>query len=165
MTGHRTTLKAEKINYKVLRKINAEAARLAVIEYLKTNKGNISEAARVFGIQRTVVYDILKKKEEGNLKDRSRTPLHSPCKTPGETEDQVIKAKNQTHLGAKRLSIYLQKYEKIKLPYGTIRHILRRNKSKISYQLKGRRKSEKREFVDWYSAKPFQVVKGRFKIY
>jgi len=163
MTGHRTTLKAEKINYKVLRKINAEAARLAVIEYLKTNKGNISEAARIFGIQRTVVYDILKKKEEGNLKDRSRTPLHSPCKTPGETEDQVIKAKNQTHLGAKRLSIYLQKYEKIKVPYGTIRHILRRNKSKISYQLKGRRKSEKREFVDWYSAKPFQVVQVDLK--
>jgi hypothetical protein len=45
MTGHRTTLKAGKINYKVLRKINPEAARLAVIEYLKTNKGNISKAA------------------------------------------------------------------------------------------------------------------------
>ena len=41
-TGHRTTLKAGKINYKVLRKINPEAARLAVIEYLYTNKGNIS---------------------------------------------------------------------------------------------------------------------------
>lgn len=95
MTGHHTTLKAEKINDQVLRKINAEAARLAVIEYLKTNKGNISEAARVFGIQRTVIYDILKKKEEGNLKDRSRAPLHSPHKTLGETEDQVIEAKTR----------------------------------------------------------------------
>ena len=80
MTGHRTTLKAGEINYKVLRKINPEAARLAVIEYLKTNKGNISEAARVFGIQRTVVYDILKKEGEGDLRDRSRAPLHSPIK-------------------------------------------------------------------------------------
>ena len=43
-TGHRTTLKAGKINYKVLRKINPEAARLAVIEYLKTNKGNKPES-------------------------------------------------------------------------------------------------------------------------
>ena len=93
MTGHRTTLKAEKINCLVLRKINPEAARLAVIEYLKTNKGNISEAARVFGIQRTVVYDILKKKGAGILKDRSRAPLHSPYKTPGETEDQVVEPK------------------------------------------------------------------------
>jgi hypothetical protein len=45
MIGHRTTLKGGKINYQVLRRINPEAARLAVIEYLKTNKGNISEAA------------------------------------------------------------------------------------------------------------------------
>jgi transposase len=72
MTGHHTTWKTGKINYKVLRKINPEAARLAVIEYLSTN---ISEAARIFGIQRTVVYDILKKEEEGDLEDRSR-PLY-----------------------------------------------------------------------------------------
>jgi hypothetical protein len=36
----------------------------------------------------TVVYDILKKKEEGNLKDQSRAPLRSPYKTPGETESE-----------------------------------------------------------------------------
>lgn len=52
-TGHRTNQSIGQINYKALRKINPEAARLAVIEYLKTNKGNISDAARVFGIQRT----------------------------------------------------------------------------------------------------------------
>ncbi|MDP2960122.1 MAG: hypothetical protein Q8N71_01750, partial [candidate division Zixibacteria bacterium] len=59
------------------------------------------------GLQRTVVYDILKKKKEGDLKDRSRAPLHSPYKTPDKIEDKVVKAKNQTHLGPKRLSIYL----------------------------------------------------------
>ena len=74
MTGHRTTWKAGKINYKVLGKINSEAARLTVIEYLSTDKGNISEAVRTCGIQRTVVYDILKKKKEGDLKDSSRAP-------------------------------------------------------------------------------------------
>jgi len=105
MIGHRTTLKGGKINYKVLRRINPEAARLAVIEYLKTNKGNISEAARVFGIQRTVVYDILKKEEEGDLRDQSRAPLRSPYKTPAEIEDRVVEAKNQTPLEAKRLSV------------------------------------------------------------
>ncbi len=51
MTEHRTTWKVGKIDYKLLRKINPEAARLAVIEYLFTNKGNISEAARTFAIQ------------------------------------------------------------------------------------------------------------------
>lgn len=59
-----------RIDYKGLRRVNPEAARMAVIEYLKTNGGNIADTARVFGIQRPVVYDILKKEKEGNLKDR-----------------------------------------------------------------------------------------------
>ena len=92
------------------------------------------------------------------MKDRSRAPLHSPYQTPVKIEDKVVETKNQTHLGPKRLSIYLKKYEKIKVPYGTIRHILRRNKSKLTYSFKARKKAEKREFVDWYSAKPFQIV-------
>ncbi len=37
--GHR-------IDYKALRKVNPETARLAVLEYLKSNGGNISHAAR-----------------------------------------------------------------------------------------------------------------------
>jgi len=47
-TGHRISLTTAKINYKTLRKINPEAPRLAVIEFLSTNKGNISDASRVF---------------------------------------------------------------------------------------------------------------------
>jgi len=38
---------------RVLRKINPETARLAVIGYLKTNQGNISEVARIFGITKS----------------------------------------------------------------------------------------------------------------
>jgi transposase len=52
------------IDYKQLRGFNAEAGRRAVLEYLKTNC-NVSETARMFGITRTVVYDILKKEKEG----------------------------------------------------------------------------------------------------
>jgi|GEM_PF-1930544 len=56
-TGHHIILGAGKINYPVSRRINPEAARLAVyiIEYLSTNKGNSSEVAITFGIQRSVV--------------------------------------------------------------------------------------------------------------
>lgn len=97
------------------------------------------------------------------MKDRSRAPLHSPYQTPTKIEDKVVEAKNQTRLGPKRLSIYLKKYEKIKVPYGTIRHILRRNKSKLTYSFKARKKAEKREFVDWYSAKPFEIVQVDLK--
>jgi transposase len=112
----------------------------------------------MFGINRSVVYAIMKKEKEGDLKDRSKAPKSSPNKTSSEVEDKVIDVKNKTHLGPKRLSIHLKKYYDLMVPYGTIRHILRRNKHKITYRVKGRRKTEKREFIDWYSAKPFEVV-------
>lgn len=152
-----------RIDYKALRKINPEAARMAVLEYLKNNGRNIADVARVFGINRPVVYDILKKQAEGDLKDRSRTPKHQPNKTADEVEQKVVEAKNQTRLGPKRLSVYLNKYNQIDVPAGTIRHILRRNKDKLTVTPASRRKREKREFVDWYSAKPFEVVQVDIK--
>jgi len=148
-----------RIDYKQLRRINAEAARRAVLEYLKSNSANIAEAARVFGVNRPVIYDILRKQREGNLRDRSKAPRHQPRKTPPETEEKVIWAKNKTRLGPERLSIHLRKYEKVAVPPGTIRHILRRNKAKITCPMRSRRQcKERREFVDWYSAKPFEIV-------
>jgi transposase-like protein len=146
------------IDYKELRRFNVEAARRAVLEYLKANS-NISEAARMFGITRAVVYDILKKEQAGNLRDRSRAPQRQPRRTPAEVEGKVIMAKNKTHLGPERLSRYLQQYEGLSVPVGTIRHILRRNRARLEYPLRRRRPLKgKREFVDWYSAKPFEIV-------
>jgi len=146
------------IDYKGLRGFNAEAARRAVLEYLKTS-ANISEAARMFGVNRAVVYDILKKEKEGDLRDRSRAPRHQPKRTPAEVEDRVVTAKNKTHLGPERLSRYLEQYEGLSVAVGTIRHILRRNKARLQYGLRRHRtRKEKREFVDWYSAKPFEIV-------
>src|SRR3990170_5919435 len=95
-----------RIPYKQLRKVNPEAARLAVIEYLKTNGGNISEAAKVFGVNRPVVYDIIAKQREGNLKDRSKAPKHQPNKTPPEVEEIVVEIKNKTNFGPQRISEY-----------------------------------------------------------
>ena len=162
--GLRTPLPRGKIDYKQLRRINAEAARKAVLEYLKTNNGNISEAALIFGINRTVVYDIIKKEREGNLKDRSRAPNHQPRKTPAAIEDKVIGIKNKTRLGPERLSRYLKQHEGVSVPPGTVRHIIRRNKKKINYHLRSYRgRKEKREFIDWYSAKPFEIVQVDLK--
>ncbi len=157
-TGLRIGVGRGKIDYKELRRFNAEAARRAVLEYLKTNR-NISETARVFGITRAVVYDILKKERSGNLQDRSRMPRRQPRRTPAEVEAKVIAVKNKTHLGPERLSRYLQQYEGLSVPVGTIRHILRRNKARLEYAFKRRRPLKgRREFIDWYSAKPFEVV-------
>jgi transposase len=148
-----------RIDYKALREVNPEAARVAVLQYLKTNGGNISDAARVFGINRSVVYDILSKQAAGDPKDRSRVPKHQPNKTPAETEQKVIEARNKTRLGPKRLSIYLREFEEIDVPAGTIRHILRRNKHPLTHSgPPSRYRRKKRELVDWYSAKPFEIV-------
>jgi putative transposase len=156
--GLRTGVGRGTIDYKQLRGFNAEAGRRAVLEYLKTNC-NVSETARMFGITRTVVYDILKKEKEGDLRDRPRVPKHQPRKTPAGIEDRVVAAKNRTHLGPERLSRYLREHEGISVPAGTIWHILRRNKARLEYGLRRHRtRKEKREFVDWYSAKPFEIV-------
>jgi transposase len=107
-----------RIEYNKLRRINPEAARRAVIEYLKSNGHNISQGAQVFGINRTVIYDFLRTEKEDNLKDRSRAPHHQPRRTPAQIEDQVIKVKCQTRYGAERLSRYLKQQEGLSLPPG-----------------------------------------------
>ena len=161
--GHRTHLLTGKIDYKRLRKINPEAARRAVLDYLKSDGYNISQAALVFGINRTVVYDILWKEKEGNLKDRSRAPRNQPRRTSAQVEDKVIKVKCKTRYGPERLSRYLKQHEGLSVPPGTIRHIVRRNKDKITYLPRHHVRKEKREFIDWYSARPFEIVQVDLK--
>jgi len=115
-----------KTDYKQLRRINPEAARKAVLDYLKKNNHNISDAATAFSINRTVVYDILKRSTTGNLKDKSRVPKNQPKKTPQEIENIILKYKYKTQLNPKELAEHLKKHEGIDLSVGTIRHIINR---------------------------------------
>ena len=174
-SGHHIEPSTVKIDYKELRKTSPETevgqvtARAAVVEYWKGNGHNVSDVARMFGINRCVVYDILRKWAEGDLRDRPKTPKHQPNKTHADIEDCVVAAKNNTRLGPKRLSRYLDKYEGLFVPWGTIRHILRRNRDRITCRLPRRRRpQEKRPFVElctfgWYSAKPFEIVQVDLK--
>lgn len=147
------------IDYKQLRSIDPRAARLAVLNYLESVGGNISRTAKAFSINRCVVYDILQKQASGDLNDRSRAPHHQPRRTPAHIEARVVAAKNKTHLGPMRLSLYLAKYEGLQIAAGSIRHILRRNRDSLTYKNLSRKKRKvKREFIDWYSAKPFEIV-------
>jgi hypothetical protein len=61
------------IDYKTLRQVNPEAARQAVLKYLKTNGGNKAVATRVFGVNRTLVHDILNNAAEEDLQYRHKT--------------------------------------------------------------------------------------------
>lgn len=120
-----------RISYKALRNFSPEAARKAVLEYLASNGGNVSETARVFGINRTVVYNIVKKDQQKNLRDRSKAPKNIPHKTPANLEDLIVQLKNKLKLPNKDLSFYLFKYHGVDIAYGTLRHILRRNRHRI----------------------------------
>src|SRR4030042_4450440 len=113
-----------KIDYKALRKVSPKAARTAVLKYLDTSGGIIADCSRVFGVQRPVVYDIIKKDNEGNLDDRSKAPKTNPRRTASSIEDKVIEVKNKTHLGPKRLSIYLKKYESLNVDERITKHII-----------------------------------------
>jgi transposase-like protein len=146
------------IDYHAVREISAPAARQMVIDYWASCGRNVSATARHFGISRPAVYAILRKARAGDLRDRPRTPRRQPRKTPAEVEDQVIVARNKTHLGPKRLSLYLARYEGLEVPWATIRHIVRRNRHRLSTPMLQRRPGTARPFVDWYGAKPFEVV-------
>lgn len=152
-----------RIDYKALRRINPEAAREAVLEYLASCSHNVAHTARLFGITRPVVYHILAKQREGDLGDRPRRPDRQPRKTPPEKEEEVVAAKNKTGLGPKRLARYLAQYQGLVVPWPTIRHILRRNRHRLTKGRRLRRSSPPRPFVDWYSAKPFEVVQVDLK--
>jgi len=80
---------------------------MVVLEYLKTNGRNIAQTARVFGIQRPVVYDLLKKNKEGDLKNRQKISKHQPNKTSTETEKPLRLKKDSPK--TKGLSRYLKK--------------------------------------------------------
>jgi hypothetical protein len=90
-----------RIDYKALRKVNPQAAWQAVLEYLNSVAGNVAETVRVFGINRPVIYDILRKEKSGSLSDLSKAPHASPNKTSKEVEDRVVETKNKTHFGPK----------------------------------------------------------------
>lgn len=117
------------LNYKSLRKVNPEAARVAVLDYLSNNGGNILRAAKAFGIERAVVYNIIKRGQEGQLKDRSKRPHNLAHKTPLEVEERVVEVSSKTQMGPRMLSIHLRLKYGLIVPYGTIRNILRRNKA------------------------------------
>ena len=152
-----------RIDYKTLRKINPETARRAVLEYLASCGRNIAQTVRAFGVTRATVYAICHKEREGDLTDRPKMPHRQPRKTPPEVEDRVVNTRNRTGLGPRRLARYLAQYEGLVVPWPTVRHILRRNRHRLTRPHRLRRRSPPRPFVDWYSAQPFEVVQVDLK--
>jgi len=151
------------LDYQELRNISPQAARQAILQILKANKGNVSQTARMLGITRKTVYKAMAKREAGNLDDGSRAPKVVHNKTPAEVEQKVVMLKKKTNYGPLRLKEELEAVYKISLSEHTIRNIVRRNKDSIKNKKHKPHKKGPRPFVDWYSAKPFEVVQVDLK--
>lgn len=123
---------SQMIDYKKLRKISPEAARVAVLNFLHTNKNNISKTAKTFGLQRSVIYNIIRREKTGSLKDNSKAPKKIHNKTAREIEEKIILSKNQTGFGPRRLFKYLQIRYGLYVAYGTIRSVIYRYRKSLS---------------------------------
>lgn len=145
------------LDYQELRSISPKAARQAVLQILKANRGNVSQTAKLLGITRPTVYKALQKQSTGDLDDASRAPRHVHNKTAQALEDKVLALKRKTNYGPIRLADELDAVYHTVLSKDTIRNILRRNRTARSRRHKPHKKGP-RPFVDWYSAKPFEIV-------
>lgn len=115
------------MDYKTLKKLSPETARQAVLQYLSSNKGNISDCAKFFRVQRLTVYDILKKAQQSDLTNRSKAPKTVRNKTPLAIERIILQTKLSTGYGAKKLSKYLALNFNLQLPVSTIKGVIKRN--------------------------------------
>jgi len=147
-----------RLDYQELKRISSKAARQATLQILATNKGNVSKTAAILGVTRRTVYKTLQKQTTGNLNDIPHIAHHVVNKTSKETEMRVIELKNKTNYGPVRLKEELLTVYGISLSHHTIRNIVRRNKKTIKDKKNKLHKRSPRQFVDWYSAKPFEVV-------
>lgn len=146
------------LDYQELRAISSQAARQAVLQILKACNGNIAQTAKLLHITRATVYKAIKKKRSGDLADTPKIAKHIHNKTSADIENKVILLKKKTRYGPIRLAEELWECYQIKLSTHTIRNILRRNKAKTKGKRHKPHKKGTRPFIDWYTAKAFEVV-------
>jgi len=88
----------------------------------------------------------------------------SPIKTSSEIEEKVIAEKNKPIQDQSVSRFTWPNIKKIEVAPGTIRHIVWRNRHRLTYNLPSfTRRRIKRDFIDWYSAKPFVIVQMNLK--
>ena len=147
-----------RLDYQQLRTISPKAARQAILQILRSCDGNVSETGRILGITRTTIYKAIRKQKEEDLSDSSRAPKRVTNKTEPSIEEKVILIKQKTNYGPLRIKEELFGQHGINLSHHTIRNIVRRNRKKIRRKETRNHGRAPRQFVDWYKAKPFEIV-------
>lgn len=150
------------LEYKELRTISPKAARQAILQILASNKGNVTQTAQMLNTTRRTIYKAIKKKQENQLDDTSTAPHTVHNKTASTIENSVVSLKEKTNYGPIRLQEELSDYYGINISHHTIRNIVRRNKKTKAKRIKRHNRSS-RPFIDWYSAKAFEIVQVDLK--
>lgn len=146
------------LDYAELRGISPQAARRAILQVLKSTNGNVSETAKYLTTTRKTIYKAIQRGKVGDLTDKATTPRHVHNKTQKDIEEKVLEIKKRTRYGSIRIADELFGQHGITLSTHTIRNILRRYKKSLKLKQHKPHKKGIRQFVDWYNAKPFEVV-------
>ena len=146
------------LDYRELRSISPQAARRAILQILKANKGNVTTTAQVLGVTRKTIYKAMRKEGEGNLNDTSKAAHTIHNKTTIDIEEKVIAIKKKTKYGPLRIKEELVQVYQLDLSHHTIRNIIRRNKTKCKGTRHKPAKRGERQFVNWYEARAFEIV-------
>jgi len=64
-----------RLDYKELRAISPKAARQAILQILKSTRGNVAETARLLHTTRVTIYKALTKQKGGSLEDLKEEAL------------------------------------------------------------------------------------------
>jgi len=125
---------------------------------------NQSETARRMRCNRHTVTLALSKQEKGDLKDMSHKPHSQPNQTDPKIEAKVLRWREKTKRGKKRLHKILLEEEKLFLSISTIGKILKRNKVKIRDK-KRKHRSKNPPAYDFSTLLPFEKFQYDTKDY
>lgn len=147
-----------RLDYQELRTISPKAARQAIVQIVKSCNGNVTKTAHALGVTRATIYKALRKQKEECLDDASRAPKTVSNKTASDIEGKIVAIKQQTNYGPLRLKDEVFQQYGITVSHHTIRNIIRRNRNTIKRKETKNNRRAPRPFIDWYQAKPFEVV-------
>ncbi len=131
------------MNLHKLRKIRARQQWIKIYQEL----GSVTVAARKCGIPRSTLYRWVARYEaEGanGLKDQSQPPKKlAKLKITPVLEEKILKLRSEKKWGAKRISIFLLREEKLELSAPTIWRLLNRHQVKPLKRYRGKREPKR----------------------
>jgi len=103
--------------------------KLRILNHAKET-GNVSKTCRYFGISREIFYRWKRAYDEYGEKaliNSKPCPQNPKIRVPKDIEDKIIYIRKNYHLGALKISWYLERYHGIKVSSGGVQGVLKRN--------------------------------------